>query len=1420
MKKRRIRKVSALLMTLVLLLGIISAGTNEDASGTQEPVYSDWLRLDGLAGSEESQEPSAGTRDLRALLRGAALLDADGSLLAEGDVWPAEDGTARSVRLRFGETPGDAALQFDPDGGPLVYRLPDGLSAGEKDLTLPVRIALGSGGTADAVCVYSAAGRTLSLIPNAEMSEKLRAAEDASFEAVIPAVIADTDTLAFSDRLTVSLLRTEKRNRTAGSSSDLADFLDSIEIAGAQINEQGQYVILDGVPYTIQMNFSEKINGLQFDDDPEGGALVYHFPRGFTPNHTEGTVEMTGDGGVVRFDFVISGNTMTVVFDKTSPGYSSFITSETAQFEIHVTGLITEEEVAFSSEVSGEFDIDDTRDVQVQKIGTYDPDLNRVKFTVQASSRGNNTNIHIGDIITGTALTYDPASLTVSSNVSSPVQYSMDTRSGETFGLTIPAMAHGEVVTVEYWADIDLSSLTDNGNGRYGTVEETGNSVHIVSNEDPPGDDTTIDGDDFVNKISLSSNSKAFASQTVHDGKTYITWTVVLNEDANISIAGSTVTDIIDAASQPFMRYAGQGIHIERYRKDGTPAGSSDVRWGTNGLTPSGGGSSWTYTIPSSDEGHAYRYVITYETEVDSEAFLKPTTVSNTVHNEYDTDHGAVSVETTGEEVEAEKTVVQSTVDAEHKQAETEWEITFTVPAAGLDSAVIEDSLPAFLDYTQNRWFYDAYKNGSVRVKDGDLLAGEAFSVDATSQEHRVIITFTKDNGQPGLTGTGLTRTIHVYLTTEADHDWLVFAETNSRARTHVNNAVVRLNGQDIAVTAQVSYNTTAYELEKLLDGTYATSTDPALPIYVYKIILTNVNDNAFDENGCLTITDQYDAGYLTYLPTYQTTDGYNVNTPNGHVYGNTQWNKYGMVSRGPYVVEEATADGRLVFTLHKNDLPMFQSSYYPYYAIVYALQIKDAETLARMKEEALHNDGLKVELANIAGNEQFGTNTIITDFTVEALEKELLWEEDNSGTGTHDLHFSIRVNKDGLRIGDEDTITVKDTLSSLSFDYTSIEIEPRLGGDILNRVGNSIIFTLHNETPYTITYTARLIGIHDVHWNNRAELFGHISGLSGTSSSEAGGSGSYKTYGMNIKKYAEGNMNEGLAATFELYEARTKDADGHDIPDAVWRKIGEFTTDETTGVYQIRTVIHEGVTEALSLRPYSYHDADGHELFGGDGSESYGWRYRVVETVPPEGYQMVDVAYEFGISDIPSYVAPYTYLNNDTVTIVNKPVPAPVRMEITGTKVLRGRELQVGEFMFTLAPEESAAAAWGEAYPGGFEESLLALNERDGRFGFKLTFTYDDYVKALQKGFADEDNCAYFYYVVTESVPEEAEDYFWNNIIYDASRFLAVVKLSVDGGQLRTETACYRYDGNGIPEELQVRQAPRPPQDFLGRAR
>ena len=654
--------------------------------------------------------------------------------------------------------------------------------------------------------------------------EVVKTENDWLLESLVPFTSWETLTVTMNDGTVVTVKVTD-----ATYSSNLGDFLDSIDFSGVEKDENGKYIVKQGVPYTMQMNFSEKTNGVQFTEEQ---SLTYTFPDGFEPLATSGDVTMNGPGGPVPFHYEVSGNSLTVTFDRTSVGYTSFVTSENAEFEVHIAGVISKEEIIFNTSTTGNFSIDKTAGISVNKRGSYDPATNKIKYTVYATAAGNNTDVHIGDTISGTALTYDSASgLKVTSNKRDNVSYTNNTANGETFGIDIATMEHGETITLEYYADVDLTKVSDNGQGALGTLEQTGNSVKAKSEQQPDPSESTNQGGWLDNKISISSVGKSAGEQKVNEetGKTTIPWTITLNKDANVSLAGKTITDTIDSSSQSIMRYTGHGIHVEKFNKDGTSAGDYSVSWGQNGLTNGNNGNSWSYTIPSEDTGN-YKYVITYTTEVDSDTLLKTTEVKNKVSDEYGNANGGANVKPTGETVTAAKRAFSSTVDTTAKTAETEWEITFTVPKTGLNSAVVTDTLPT------SNYGTDTYKNDSFYVKDGDLISDETATAVLSDDQKSLVITFKKGNAE-GLYGSEEERTIHLYLTTVANHNWLVEAETQGWARVHQNNANVQVNGQDITTSASVTYNTTERVLTKEAGYQYVTNENPSLPVYGYKII-------------------------------------------------------------------------------------------------------------------------------------------------------------------------------------------------------------------------------------------------------------------------------------------------------------------------------------------------------------------------------------------------------------------------------------------------------------------------------------------------------------------------------------------------------------------------------------------------------
>ena len=146
----------------------VSPGSLEGEAAPGTSVFSEWLRLDdmaqtgGTSAPEEGPDAPAGPQDLSLLLREVTLLDGNGAVIpAEENVWPVKEGADYRLRLRFGETPGSEALQFSPESGSMIYRLPEGLSAGEEDLTLPLLLPPEGAESAETACAYSSAERTL-----------------------------------------------------------------------------------------------------------------------------------------------------------------------------------------------------------------------------------------------------------------------------------------------------------------------------------------------------------------------------------------------------------------------------------------------------------------------------------------------------------------------------------------------------------------------------------------------------------------------------------------------------------------------------------------------------------------------------------------------------------------------------------------------------------------------------------------------------------------------------------------------------------------------------------------------------------------------------------------------------------------------------------------------------------------------------------------------------------------------------------------------------------------------------------------------------------------------------------------------------------------------------------------------------------
>ncbi|MBR6300005.1 MAG: hypothetical protein IKR36_03815, partial [Clostridia bacterium] len=148
------------------------------------------------------------------------------------------------------------------------------------------------------------------------------------------------------------------------------------------------------------------------------------------------------------------------------------------------------------------------------------------------------------------------------------------------------------------------------------------------------------------------------------------------------------------------------------------------------------------------------------------------------------------------------------------------------------------------------------------------------------------------------------------------------------------------------------------------------------------------------------------------------------------------------------------------------------------------------------------------------------------------------------------------------------------------------------------------------------------------------------------------------------------------------------------------------------------------------------------------------------------------------------------------TITIPNGEEPEPVEVEVSGVKVLTGRDMEAGEFTFSLYQIDAAGAiveggAWRKA------------SNPAGAAGEQKTFTFDPLVYTLSDfndaAYHDASGRAVFYYIVEEDVPEGGVK---NAVVYSTARFLVVVRLAYVDDSLLAVKEYYQYD-DAIPSNL-----------------
>ena len=541
----------------------------------------------------------------------------------------------------------------------------------------------GEGSSTEAALPEEGAAEEFDEETNAVAGEQIDAADVVAEPAKAEAPMGASE----PDEGTAPLLREENVSHSA----NLADFLTDVEI-DAPLNDDGTaYKVEPGIPYAIELKFKEKPN-LQFDND----VLTYNIPTGLNADGHSGSISVTVQRG--DQEYTISNNTfsvengvLTLTWNQSDPNFHQLTAAANIDFEITLSGVFTEEatHIQFSDEISKDVEFEKTNKVRTYKEANVDIVDDRVYYTATVESFGTSQNVVVTDTITGTGLTLDPNSISFESSTGQPVS-ATGTASGNSFTYTIPRMANQEVITITYSAIIDPSQLRM-VNGR--VVTQSHNKIKATSEGDPEGHETEVD-----TEVSYTpSIFKGVATELVdqQDGTVKkLLWTVFVNGDPygnnppKVSAAGTVVTDTINEIDRDIMKYSGTGITVRVTDAQGRLVRTDTIPYGQLDAYSD---YSWQYTIPQSDAGYAYRYEITYTTDVETADLTLWRQLGNVVvTNGGQTDWGAGEVVPEGGIIDINKTVTK----IDKKNMEVSWETIVDVPKNGLPRAIVYDVYP------------------------------------------------------------------------------------------------------------------------------------------------------------------------------------------------------------------------------------------------------------------------------------------------------------------------------------------------------------------------------------------------------------------------------------------------------------------------------------------------------------------------------------------------------------------------------------------------------------------------------------------------------------------------------------------------------------------------------------------------------
>ena len=452
----------------------------------------------------------------------------------------------------------------------------------------------------------------------------------------------------------------------------------------------------DGDSYTVHLSFSETegIEGqINFNE-----TMTYKLPEGLTlvdpGNNILVNASVRGEDGQIHniaVNFIVGrdgeGNITLTPQSGQEEKLELLSRADNAAFDMYVNVRYNGEEgkdkIDFGNDVIKEITVTSESNLAINKTASYNKANGTVDYTLTITSSGSNTNVHLSDTISGNAVTLDPDTIRVTSNMGktdAQVTAKENVLTSNKFNMT-----GGEVVTVTYSASVDYTKLDGNIIG----LDDTKNTLSVESEQNHPEDVSAGINHQTAFDYASKSNVGGFDSAEVsEDGKSYIlSWQIVVNPDF-MDTGDIKITDKL--GNTDIQSYDSDSFQLAAVTKDGTLVDLSNVSF----TPPLENDTDWIQSLPSVIDGKPVRYTITYNTLVDKAA-IDDSWTQTTVSNDLDVP-GTEGDSTTSVGIPAQNDyqVTKEYTDADMDAQTVDWLVTVTAPEEGFKTFTVTDTLP------------------------------------------------------------------------------------------------------------------------------------------------------------------------------------------------------------------------------------------------------------------------------------------------------------------------------------------------------------------------------------------------------------------------------------------------------------------------------------------------------------------------------------------------------------------------------------------------------------------------------------------------------------------------------------------------------------------------------------------------------